>query len=466
MDGFRDESGLFGLAGHPRAARVACVGLNALHDRGDGAAGLVSSDGYALRAWRALGNVAEVFAGPPIEALVGRSAIGQVTRVTTPEALTGPVPDVPVSARIRGGRVAIAMAGRLTNGQRLRRELEDKGAVLSTAADAEVMLHLIAQSGQRTLVNRLVDALWKAEGAFALLVLTEDRLVAVRDARGFRPLVVGRIDGATAFASEGGAIRAAGGEVLREVEPGEMVIVDASGAQSVAPFPRRARAACLHELVALARPEATVFGVSVHAERAALGARLASDQPCPRAEVVVALPGEGIAAATGFARTARLPLEHGLVASAGVALRAGIAPGEPVVEPGTAMVAIPGLSGRRIALVCASLVTGETQGQAVSALRRAGAAEVHVRVASAPVRAGCPYGVASPTADEIAKGDATALAELTKRIGADSLGFLSLEALRAGSARGQGGFCDGCFSGDWPIVPERDGQLPLFDETD
>jgi amidophosphoribosyltransferase len=453
VEGFRDESGLFGVAGHVRAAELVRVGLSALRHRGDQGAGLVASDGFVLRAWRGLGDVGEVFGGPQLQGLVGRHALGQVVRIAHAESAplgdpaAGPAPDVPLLARVRGGRIAVAMAGRFTNGPRLRRELEEKGAVLTTASDAEILLHLVGQSGQRTAVNRLVDALWRVEGAFALLVLTEDRLVAVRDPRGIRPLVLGRLEGATVAATEDAAIRAVGGEVLRVVEPGEMVIVDPTATRSVAPFRRQPRTPCIHEGVSLARTDAQVAGRAIYPLRVGLGERLAADQPAPRGQVVVGLPEDGVPAALGFARASKLPFEDALA------------------RAGSTFTAVPFLSGRRVVLVAASLVTGVDVGRAAAALRAAGAAEVHVRVAAAPVRMPCSYGVTGPTADEIVQVDTGSLVALTQRLGADSLAFLSIEAQREAAAGkgGPTGFCDACFSGNWPIAPETDGQLPLFE---
>ncbi len=465
IEGFRDEQGLFGVAGHGRAAELAVLGLYAMQHRGDDGAGLVASDGYTLRCWRGAGSVGSVFSAGPLQGLVGRLAIGQVSRGGSASLVTGVIaaePEMPVVGRVRGGQVAVTMAGKFTNGVRLRRDLEDRGAVLVTNSDAEVLLQWMAQSNQRTFVNRLVDALWKVEGAFSVLVCSEDRMIAVRDPRGFRPLVMGRIGSANVVASEGGAIRAAGGEVLREIGPGEMVILDPSGATTVTPFPKRPRAACLQELVQVAGVDAHVFGQDVYPVRAGFGERLAKEQPCARAQVVVGVPGAAESVALGYARASKLGVEPGLTWSTS---------GGPAVEPeggGTLrFTAVPAVvSGKRVALVASSVVTGDGLATIVKTLRRAGASEVHVRIGSPPVRTGCLYGVASATDDEISASDVGNLLTLTRKLGADSVGWLSFEGLRAVAGQaidGRAMWCGGCFTGEWPVVPETDGQLGLFD---
>lgn len=463
MDRFHDEAGLVGLAGHPQAGPLAHRVLHALQHRGEQAAGLVVTDGVTPRVWRGQGLVQDVFAGPVLPALTGTVAIGAVARLAgvgrRPDPVTGM--EQPIVARVRGVPVAIALTGRFTNGQRLRARLSDRGAAFTTTTDAEVLLHQMAGSVHRTPVNRLVDALHEIEGAYSLVLAIEERLVAVRDPRGFRPLVLGRVDGAWAVASDEAALRFPGAEVVRDVEPGEMIIVDDTAVRSVSPFATRPRSQCVHELVALAPPASRVFGRPAHPLRQALGERLASEQPAPRADVVVALP-DAAAAASGYARAARLPLQPGLERAAyGAPVWSPTA--EQELDAGD-LVAVPtAVADRRVVLVAPTLATGEEVRAAVRLLRRAGAAEVHVRVASPPIRAACLYGVASPSNDEIASTSPEGLVALTQRLLADSLAFLSAEGLRAVVAEGDAvPFCDGCFTTTWPLPPETDDQLPLF----
>ncbi len=347
------------------------------------------------------------------------------------------------------GPMAVALAGRLTNGTRLRRELKARGALFQTDSDAEVLLHLVAQSSQRTPVNRIVDALWRVAGAFSAILLGPDLMVAVRDARGFRPLVVGRVDGALAVATEDVAIRDAGGQVQRSVRPGEMIVVDRGDVQSVRPFPPQPAARCSQELVGLARHDANVFGRAPYEVREALGKRLGREAPCPDAEVVVALP-EDEPFGIGFARAADLPYERGLL------------PGYGTADSDTRWMTVPAVvRGRRVVLVARSLLTGRVLKRAVTALRGANAVDVHVRIATPPIAKGCIYGVPSPTTDEMAWTHRSDLDDLALWLDAVTVGFSSQTGLR--EVLGDDGWCMACVDGNHPVAPEEpDDQLPLF----
>ena len=397
--------------------------------------------------------------GPQLQALTGTAAVGTVF---------GNDDDELVFCRYRDGQLAVALAGRFTNGARLRSELKEEGAVFRGGSDAEVLVHLVAHSRQRTVVNRLVDALWKVEGAFSLILCTEDRLIAVRDPRGFRPLVTGVAGDAVLFATEDAAIRYAGGEVHRELDPGEMVIVDARGVQRVTPFTQRPQTACIHEYVGLAGPQVRVFGQEAYEVRVGLGQRLAREEPCPDGRVVVGLPGHGDAAAVGFARTARIPLERGLLRNP-QSHRPIEAP--PSAIPGfaarQAFTVVPAaVEDRAVVLVANSLVTGAAIKQAIELLRDARVPAIHLRIASPPVRGSCPYGVSGPTADELAATIHVEPAALCAALGATSIGFLSSEGLHAVTGRRVDGtpmYCDACFTGTFPVPPEEsDDQLQLF----
>ena len=308
MDAFADESGVFGVAGHRQAAHLTYLGLHAQQHRGEVGAGMVVSDASLLTPHHGAGLVQEVFGGPQLQGLGGTLALGQVHG--SPGAM---LTARPLLARYQGGQVALAMSGAFTNASVLRDELKTQGALFSTLSDGEVLLHLVARSVKTTFVNRLVDALFQLEGAYSLLLMNEDRMVAVRDPRGFRPLWIGRAEGGVVFAEEDGAIRFAGADVRREVEPGEMVVVDDGGMRSVRPFQRQPAASCVHELTGLARSDARVFGRAAYELRVGLGERLATEQPCPQADVVVGVPDSGVPAAVGFSRIARVPFQHGLL---------------------------------------------------------------------------------------------------------------------------------------------------------
>lgn len=460
MEGFVDSSGLFAVARHRDAASLTWLGLQALQARGTAGASVVASDGEFVRCHRGRGLVHEIVAASPDE-LHGRLAIGQVWGRGPADGLPAEALDPTertVFARWAEGRLGIALSGRFTQSARTRRELEEAGALFQGPSDAELLAHLVARSAQRTFVNRLVDALWKIEGAYSLLVCTEDRLIAVRDPRGFRPLVLGRLDDAVLLASDDAALRAVGGEPRRELRPGEMIVIDARGAQSVQPFARRPGAACAQELVTIAPPDARLFGRDVHAFRLSLGARLAKDAPCPVAQVVVGPPGPGETLARGFARASGLPCEAGLVSS-----RAwGRAEASSATSDGRArlgLAAVPGaVSGRVVALVVPAVLTGQGIRAAVKLLRDAGAVAVHLRVATPPVRGACAYGPSGPTVDELL----TSRPEAGPSLEADSVGAVTLEGLRE-VLGDEHAWCRACLDLEHPLPPDLpDDQLPLF----
>ncbi len=476
MQGFRDETGLFGVFNHPRAAHLAYLGLHGLQERGPDGAGLVTSDGDTLRRVHGDGPVSEALGGAPLDALIGQHAVGQVVRV--PLALT-PRPDagglgVPAIGRTKGGQIAVAMAGRLTNGAALRAALKDEGAVFSGSTDAEVVVHLIARSRQSTLVNRVVDALGQVKGAYSLLVLTVDRLIAVRDPHGFRPLVRGRVDGATVIATEDGPIRLLGGEIRGEVLPGQLVVVDPSRESALMPFVRRQRAACIQEPLQLASADATVFGRAAYTQRVALGERLALDAPCDRGDVVVALPGAGAALAVGYARGVALPQRDGLIASTNAGRVLARPPSDVRdVRAWMRWTPVPAVvEGQRVVLVAPSIDDGHGLLEAVRLLREVGAREVHLRVASPLVQNACAYGVAGPTTEELASRRLGSAADLGVWLGVESIGALTGVALRevlGARADAERAWCDGCLGGAWPVPPEEEterNQLDLFATPD
>lgn len=449
MDGFRDGTGLFGVAGHGAATGLVGRGLSALQHRGAAGFALAVSDGHQVRAARGRGLVPAGLGG---DTLGGSVAIGQVTGGLGDPDLAGlPLDggDRLVLGTWSGQSTAAAVAGRFTNGTRLRRELKARGALFQTESDAELLLHLVAQSAQRATVNRIVDALWKVEGAFSALVLGPEMLVAVRDPRGFRPLVMGRAEGALVLATEDTAVRDVGGVVQRELDPGELVVVERGAVQSVRPFTGSTRSSCSQELVGLARHDATVFQRSPYEVRVDLGQRLGRDAPCADGEVVVALP-EDEPYGIGYARSAGIPYERGLTP----ACWTGADEGRWLTVPAV-------VRGRRVVLVARSLVTGRSIRQAVAALRAASAVDVHVRVATPAVRKACIYGVPSPTTDELAWTHRSEPDALAAWLDAAGVAFLGHDALR--EALGPQGWCAACITGDQPVVPEEpDDQLPLF----
>lgn len=461
----REECGVVGIYGHEEAANLAYLGLHALQHRGQEGAGIVACDGERMRAFRGLGLVGELFGPEELEKLSGHSAIGHVRYSTSGESNLRNVQ--PFVVRYGGGQVSIAHNGNLTNAARLREELEGRGSIFASSSDTEVILHLLATSGQGTFINRLVDALLQVEGAYSLVLQTEDMLVAVRDPHGFRPLVMGRVGDAVVFASETTALDLIGGTYEREVEPGEMCIVEAGGrVTTLSPFPRRERKACVFEHIYFARPNSKVFGLPVYDSRFSFGRALARAHKV-EADLVIPVPDSGTPAALGFAFESGLPFKQGLIRSHYVG-RTFIEPSQQIRDFGVKLKLSPVRSvieGKRLVVVDDSIVRGTTSKKIVRVLRESGAAEVHLRISSPPIKASCFYGVDTPTREELIAYRLD-LEETCAYIGADSLGYLSLEDMHAELGRAPDTWCDACFSGDYPVSPDAlgsKGQLDLFE---
>lgn len=466
MHGFRDEGGLFGVAGSRQAAHYAYLGLHALQRRGLHGAGLVTSDGLLLRSHHGLGLIHDVFTGPDLQALGGHLAVGQVHHDPAGDPRSGSrAVDRPLVARYRDGQLAMAMVGELTNRVQLSIELREQGAVFSTRSDAEILVHLMARSTQNTLVNRLVDALWKVEGAFSLVLIAEDHLVAVRDPRGFRPLYLGRLDEAVLVASEVSAFDLLTASTIREVEPGEMIIVDPAGLSAVRPFPHRDASACALELIELARPDVMAMGRSVYQTRHRLGEHLAREHPCPSAQVVIGVPDDAVPAALGYSQRSGIPYRQGLL-RAPYTGRSFVGPTRELhgLSHRLRYSAVSGALGvQEVVLVASTLVDEDQMAGLVSLLLEAGASKVHLRVASPLVRGACYYGVHTPTREELPLQRHRDLGALSRALGVSSLGHLSQE----GMLRVLGGtqWCTGCLSGQYPLLPDErmEVQLSMFE---
>jgi len=467
QDGFRDECGVFGVFGDTEAANLTYLGLHALQHRGQEGAGIASSDGKLIRAYRGRGLVGDVFGGEELANLLGHMAIGHVRYSTAGEGSLRNVQ--PFVVRYRDGQLGVAHNGNLVNAQMLREELEDQGSIFATSSDTEVILHLVAGSGQGTFINRLVDGLMRVEGAYSLVLMTERTMVAVRDPWGFRPLVLGRRGSATVVASETCALGLIGAEFVREVEPGEMVIIDRDGLQSLRPFPRRPRRACVFEHIYFARPDSTLFGKSVYDTRIQLGRLLAEENPI-EADVVIPVPDSGVPGALGFSQYSGTPYALGLIRSHYVG-RTFIEPSQQIRDFGVKLKLSPirsVIGGKRVVVVDDSLVRGTTLKKVVRMLKENGAQEVHLRITAPPTIGGCYYGVDTPTREELIATRMT-VPEIAKDLSADSLKYLSLNGLRRAEGEDQGRFCEGCFTGQYPVDPHPDRlrrQMPLFVEGD
>ncbi len=463
-DRFQDECGVVGIYGAEEASNLAYLALHSLQHRGQEGAGIVTSDGERLRAHRGLGLVGEVFDQGILTRLTGNAAIGHNRYSTAGESSLRNVQPFVVRARL--DQVAVAHNGNLTNAHGVRYELEARGSIFASSSDTECILHLVATSNRTTFINRLVDALSQVQGAFSLVLLTPDQLVAVRDPHGFRPLVLGRRGSATILASETCALDIIGGEYLREVEPGEMVIVDKQGLTSISPFPRRPRHACVFEHIYFSRPNSVTFGRSVYDSRHKVGRLLATVDPVD-ADIVVPVPDSGTPAALGYSFQSGVPFQQGLIRSHYVG-RTFIEPSQQIRDFGVKLKLSPVreiIEGRRLVVVDDSIVRGTTSRKIVRMLREAGALEVHVRIASPPIIGSCYYGVDTPTREELI-ANRHEPENISDYLGADSLAHISLEALKEHFVDGEETWCDGCFSGDYPIAPEPDApehQLSLFE---
>lgn len=460
IDKLKEECGIFGIFGNPEASNLAYLGLHALQHRGQEGAGIAASDGASLQVHKELGLVGDVFSAEKLARLPGTAAIGHVRYGTSGGRDVGNVQ--PFAVNSRAGHLALAHNGNLVNAASLRAELEGQGAIFFSTSDTEVVLHLLARSSESELVARIANALARVEGAYSLLILTPDALVGVRDPRGFRPLVLGRLDGAHVLASETCALDIIEAEYIREIEPGELVVIDGEGVRSFFPFAKAPQARCIFEHVYFARPDSRVFGKSVYESRRLQGARLAEEHPV-QADVVIPCPDSGVPAAIGYAQASGIPFAMGLVRSHYVG-RTFIEPTQSIRHFGVKLklnAVRHVLAGKRVVVVDDSIVRGTTSRKIVKMLRKAGAAEVHMRISSPPTSWPCYYGVDTPSRSELISASHT-VPEIARYITADSLGYLSLEGL-VESVGETSGFCHACFSGDYPVGFPRDGSKRALD---
>lgn len=454
-DKLREECGIFGAINAGDATALTALGLHALQHRGQEAAGITSFDGKEFYSRRGLGHVAENFStSEAIAELPGFMAAGHVRYSTTGGAGLRNVQ--PLYADLASGGFAVAHNGNISNAQKLRGDLVRRGAIFQSTSDTEVIIHLVATSRYPTMVDRLIDALRMLEGAYSLIVMTPEGMVACRDPMGIRPLVMGRMGDAVVFASETVAFDVVGAEVIREVEPGELVRVDFDGKiESLHPFGQHSPRPCIFEHVYFSRPDSVFAGRSVYEARKAIGHQLAIESPV-EADLVVPVPDSGVPAAIGFAQQSGVPFELGIIRSHYVG-RTFIQPSDGARHSGVKRKHNANRSlveGKRIVLIDDSIVRGTTSLKIVEMMREAGAAEVHFRVASPPTAHSCFYGVDTPERSKLlaARMDIEPMREFIK---ADSLAFVSIDGLyRAVGAETRNKscpqFCDACFTGDYP----------------
>jgi len=467
-DKLREECGVFGIWGADNAAGFVALGLHALQHRGQEAAGITSFDGKHFHSHRAMGHVAGNFdRDDVIRRLAGRAAIGHVRYSTTGEAALRNVQ--PLFAELSEGGFAVAHNGNLSNAMKLRRTLNRRGSIFQSTSDTEVVIHLVATSERDAVLDRLTDALKQVEGAYSLVVLTNEGLVGCRDPLGVRPLVMGKLGEATVFASETVALDVIGASYLRDVEPGELILVNDAGIRSFRPFEKLAPRPCIFEHVYFSRPDSIAEGMSVYEVRKNIGAELAREAPV-EVDYVVPVPDSGVPAAIGYAQASGIPFELGIIRSHYVG-RTFIQPSQDIRLQGVKLKHNANsalIEGKSIVLIDDSIVRGTTSVKLVQMMRDAGAREVHMRIASPPTRHSCFYGVDTPERAKLLAAQMN-VEQMRDYINADSLAFISIEGLyRAlGQERdmAQPQRCDACFTGAYPTtltdLAEKEGGAPL-----
>ena len=447
--------GIVGVYNHPEASRIAYLGLYALQHRGQEAAGIVSADGSKLVAHRRMGLVGDIFDEPTLDRLTGTMAIGHVRYSTSGASATKNIQ--PLVFDYAHGGLAVSHNGNLVNAGVLKSEFEAHGSIFQSTSDTEVIVHLLASFREKDVVQRIIEALRRVEGAYSLVFLTESRMIVARDPKGWRPLVLGDLNGSPIVASETCALDLVGARYVREIEPGEVLVCSKEGMESHHPFPEPPKKAfCIFEHVYFARPDSNVFGRDVYETRKGFGRALAGEHPV-EADMVVPVPDSGVPAALGFSEASGIPFQMGLIRNHYVG-RTFIEPTDQIRHFGVKIKlnATRGLvEGKRLVLVDDSIVRGTTSRKIVDMLREAGAKEVHFRISSPPTTWPCFFGIDTPDRKELIAAQHS-LEEIRKYINCDSLAYLSVENLFYFEKNHGEWFCDACFSGKFPV------ELPDF----
>ncbi len=456
--------GLIGVFNHPEAAKLAYLGLYALQHRGQESAGIVSGDTREMNRRAGMGLVADVFSREVLDALPGRHAIGHTRYSTT--GGSNPVNAQPFLLQHHRGPIAVAHNGNLVDAASIRSELEGDGSIFQTTTDTEAILHLVARSREPDVVDAIVETLRSVRGAFSLLFLVPGRLVAVRDPFGFRPLSIGRAGESWVVASETCALDLIGAERVRDLDRGEVLVVDVAGIHSFKPFPSTRPAPCAFEHVYFARPDSLLFGQSVQAVRIRLGEELYRERPA-EADLVVPVADSGNFAALGYARASAIPFTMGLVRNHYVG-RTFIEPSQQIRNFGVRIKLNPVreiLGGKRIVLVDDSIVRGTTSRKIVQLCRNAGAREIHVRISCPPTVGPCHYGIDTPRREELIAARLE-VEGVRSHIGADSLGYLSLEGMMKALGGSRDTYCTACWTNEHPVAlpPEEGAQPRLFEK--
>lgn len=459
FDKFREECGVFGIYGHAEAAKLAYLGLYALQHRGQESAGIAASDGARIRAVREMGYVNDIFDQEKLATLPGELAIGHTRYSTAGESKLSNAQ--PILVDCVHGQMAVCHNGNIVNANEVRQQLVSQGSIFQTSSDTEVLVHLYARSQARAFDEALIESIAQLSGAFSFAIIVKDHLVAARDAHGFRPLALGRLGDAWVVSSETCALDLLGAAYVRDVEPGEVVVIGPGGLQSRRAFPPQPLSHCVFEHVYFARPDSEVFGRSVSEVRTNLG-RLLATETAVEADVVVPIPDSGVCAAIGYAEKAGLPMRFGLIRNHYVG-RTFIEPAQSIRHFGVKVKLNPVrsiLTGQRVVLVDDSLVRGTTSRKIVKMVRAAGAREVHLRISCPPTVSPCFYGVDTPRRSELIAATHS-LEEIRKYVGADSLGYLSLEGLLTAVGSGRQHYCTSCYTGQYPVAFPRDENAYL-----
>jgi amidophosphoribosyltransferase len=442
--------GVFGIYGHPNAAELTYYGLYALQHRGQESAGIVSSDGRQFRVHRGMGLVSQIFNGDILHNLVGANAVGHTRYSTTGSSHLRNAQ--PLTVDCSKGQIAIAHNGNLTNASQLREELESRGSIFQTTVDSEIILHLMAQPNLNGHANNLVDTVRRIEGAYSLVILTENEMIGVRDPHGFRPLSIAKVDGAYVLASETCAFDLINAKFVRDVEPGEIVIIDKNGLRSIKYFPEHTRSAfCIFEYVYFARPDSTIAGKNVYRVRVEMGRQLARECPI-EGDVVIPVPDSGNCAALGYSLESGIPFEMAFVRNHYIG-RSFLQPSQLIRDFNVRVKLnlIPDLvKGKRVIIVDDSIVRGTTCKSRVNNLKEAGAKEVHVLVSCPPHTNPCVYGIDFPDRNKLMAANYSQ-EEIRKYLNADSLYYLSQDGMVKATGRPKNSFCMACYDGDYPV---------------
>jgi amidophosphoribosyltransferase len=455
--------GIFGVFGNSEASNLTYLGLYALQHRGQESAGIACADGEVITFHKDMGLVADIFSEDVLSRLPGHIAIGHVRYSTTGSSeLKNAQPFV---VDFESGSIAVAHNGNLVNTHVLKKELEVGGSIFQSTMDTEVIVHLIARSRRGRIEERIVDALTQVRGAYSLLFLTRDKLIAVRDPHGIRPMVLGKIKGGYVVCSESCALDLIEGELVREVDPGEMIIIDDNGLRSSRPFFPAPPHFCIFEYIYFSRPDSIFGGQTVYEIRKRMGRELARLHPA-EADIVIPVPDSGVPAAIGYSEESGFPFEMGFIRNHYVG-RTFIEPQQSIRHFGVKIKLNPVrgvVAGKRVVVVDDSIVRGTTGRKIIKMLRSAGAREIHVRISSPPTTFPCFYGIDTPIRRDLIAATHT-LEEINKYLTSDTLGYMTIDALRACVPASGKGYCDACFSGSYPVpleIQENDEQLPLF----